>query len=124
MVTSKLKFFVPPEDPKPAEEATLEEPPARPTRQETPADSAELKKVRRKARVLVSDLLLYHKDKVEAGLAEKALYRVLQEEIDKSYKHFCEEVAGLVDQPQPFFRDAIIDLIGEGDERAIGHLPY
>uniref|UniRef100_A0A7C4U9K4 Zinc finger/thioredoxin putative domain-containing protein n=1 Tax=candidate division WOR-3 bacterium TaxID=2052148 RepID=A0A7C4U9K4_UNCW3 len=86
---------------------------------EFPPDWSEEKKnkhrhAKRLARSLARDLLLYHKDKIEKGLAEGNLKDLLGEEIKTSYKFYAESVDPEVLKTTNYFKDALNEIIGKG----------
>ncbi len=88
-------------------------------RDEFPPDWPEEKKkkhlhAKRLARSLARDLLLYHKDKIEKGLAEGNLKELLGEEIKTSYKFYSESVDPEVLKTTNYFKDALNEIIGKG----------
>lgn len=84
-----------------------------------------IKKARRVARVLVSDLKLYNESTVETGCRNNDLYKRLQEDIDRSYKHYQERVSSLLSNPQTnYFKEELIRQLADGDESKLGPLPY
>ena len=88
-------------------------------------DDPSIKKAKRVARVLVSDLKLYNEDAVVAGKKNHDLYNRLREDIDRSYKHYEERVAGLVPNNEiNFFKEEIIRQLGDGDASTVGPMPF
>lgn len=86
---------------------------------EFPPDWPEEKKnkhrhAKRLARSLARDLLLYHKDKIEKGLADGNLKELLGEEIKTSYKFYSESVDPEVLRTTNYFKDALNEIIGKG----------
>ncbi|MDJ0840954.1 MAG: hypothetical protein QNK37_30870 [Acidobacteriota bacterium] len=91
-------------------------PPAAPEVEEDPG----IKKARRVARVLVSDLKLYNEEAVTAAQSAGDLYSRLKEDIDRSFAHYKERTSGLVPDGTNFFKLELIRQLGDG----IGPLPF
>lgn len=86
---------------------------------EFPPDWPEEKKnkhrhAKRLSRSLARDLLLYHRDKIEKGLAEGNLKDLLGDEIKTSYKFYSESVDPEVLKTTNYFKDALNEIIGKG----------
>jgi len=84
-----------------------------------------VKKAKRVARVLVSDLKLYNEEAVSAGRKNHDLYNRLRDDIDRSFRHYEERVAGLVaNSDTNYFKEEIIRQLGDGDPKQVGPLPF
>jgi len=84
-----------------------------------------VKKAKRVARVLVSDLLLYNEEAVAAGRQSHDLYERLKEDLDRSYQHYQERVSGLeLDGGTNYFKEELIRQLADGDADALGPLPF
>jgi len=83
-----------------------------------------IKKAKRVARVLVSDLKLYNEAAVQAAQNSGDLYKRLKEDIDRSYQHYNERVAGLVPGGTNYFKEELIRQLGDGNPAEIGPLPF
>jgi len=86
---------------------------------EFPAEWSEEKKrkhrsAKRLAKSLAKDLLLYHKDKVEQGLREGNLAKLLGEEIKKSWSFYKKSVDPEILSTSNYFKDALNEIIGKG----------
>jgi hypothetical protein len=90
-------------------------PPAAPSKfnnpflQQDPATRA-----RRLARALVSDLVVYHPEKRQRGLAEGNLKELFAEEIRKSWEEYTEQVGEDVARTTPYFTEALNEILAEG----------
>ncbi len=71
-------------------------------------------RARRLARALISDLVVYHPDKRQRGLAEGNLKELFGEEIRKSWEEYAEQVGEDVANTTPYFTDALNDILAEG----------
>jgi len=78
------------------------------------------KKAFRFAKLLVDDLILYNKDKLEQGKEQRDVYGVLREDIDKSRaayeKKFSNTPAGKVD----YFHQELLRRVGGEDPGVLG----
>ena len=84
-----------------------------------------IKKARRVARVLVSDLKLYNERAVTEGARKGDLYNRLRDDLDRSYKHYQERVAGIIPENEiNFFKEELIRQLGDGDPQRIGPMPF
>ncbi len=98
----------------PAPEPVRTAPPARftnPFLQQDPAARA-----RRLARALVSDLVVYHPEKRQRGLADGSLKELFAEEIRKSIEEYREQVGDDVADTTPYFVDALNEILAEGQQ--------
>ena len=88
------------------EEAAPAEPAA------APADQ----KAKRLARALVSDILVYNRDKRDKALAEGALVQALGQEIKKSWELYKERVTPEVASNTNYFKEALNDILADGQK--------
>lgn len=121
--------------PQPAEDISFSSPsmemPADPAPAPAPSraaasnDPPAIKKAKRVARVLVSDLKLYNEDAVKAAQKSGGLYEKLRDDIDRSYKHYQERVSSLLpNHDVNYFKEELIRQLGDGDEARVGKLPF
>ena len=75
---------------------------------------------RRFARLLVSEIKLYNKDKVEAGRQEGDLYDRLREDIDRSRQMYDKRVAPPVAARYDYFHQELVNTLAEGDPSKLG----
>jgi predicted Zn finger-like uncharacterized protein len=75
-------------------------------------------KAKRLARVLVSDMIMYNAERHQSALAQGTLVQDFEEEIDKSWKEFVEQVgAELADGVgREFWTAALNDILAKGEE--------
>ena len=82
------------------------------------AEDPELKKRRdrskRLARVFVSDILIYNKDKRDRGLTNGDLMTVLGPEIKKAWEAYKEKVGADLVESTDYFRDALNEILADG----------
>ncbi|MDQ3817638.1 MAG: hypothetical protein M3362_08105 [Acidobacteriota bacterium] len=75
---------------------------------------------RRFARLLVSEIKLYNKDKVEMGRQEGDLYDRLREDIDRSRQMYDKRVAPPVAARYDYFHQELVNTLAEGDPSKLG----
>jgi predicted Zn finger-like uncharacterized protein len=73
-------------------------------------------RARRLARVLVSDILCYNRDKRDRALAEGNLMAALSEEIKKSWELYKEKVGPEIAGSTTYFKDALNEILADGQE--------
>lgn len=99
--------------------ATAEPEPARPAT-EPVLESPEMKKKRdrakRLARVFVSDILVYNKEKRDHGLAKGDLMTVLGPEIKKAWEAYKEKIGSEVSESSEYFRCALNEILADGQK--------
>ncbi len=103
----------PPKTP-PAPQAATQAAPGRfsnPFLQQDPSTRA-----RRLARALVSDLVVYHPEKRQRGLAEGNLKELFGEEIRKSWEEYVEQVGEELAKTTPYFTEALNEILAEGEQ--------
>ena len=80
------------------------------------AGSATDQKAKRLARALVSDILVYNRDKRDKALAEGALVQALGQEIKKSWELYKERVTPEVASDTNYFKEALNDILADGQK--------
>jgi predicted Zn finger-like uncharacterized protein len=78
--------------------------------------STQDQKAKRLARALVSDILVYNRDKRDKALAEGALVQALGQEIKKSWELYKERVTPEVANDSNYFKDALNDILADGQK--------
>lgn len=75
-------------------------------------------KAKRLARVLVSDMIMYNAERHQSALENGTLERDFEEEIDKSWKEFVEQVGPEIadGDGRDFWRAALNDILAKGQE--------
>lgn len=71
-------------------------------------------RARRLARALISDLVVYHPEKRQRGLAEGNLKELFAEEIRKSWEEYSEQVGDEIASGTSFFTEALNEILSEG----------
>ena len=93
---------------------------AAPAPEEKPAISPEQRKrverARRQARVYVSDILVYNKEKRDNGLKNGDLMTALGPEIKKAWEAYKEKVGPDLVESSDYFRDALNDILADGQK--------
>lgn len=75
-------------------------------------------KAKRLARVLVSDMIMYNAERHQTALAQGTLQQDFEEEIEKSWKEFVEQVGEeLADSDgRQYWKDALNDILAKGEQ--------
>ena len=105
-----------PEAPAVAEPAPAAAEPAAPVQGFTLGKRDPTDKAKRLARVLVSDMVMYNADRHQSALAAGTLVQDFEEEIDKSWKEYVEQVGqDMAEGPgRGFWTDALNDILAKG----------
>ncbi len=110
------------------EPATVDEPAPPVARDEAPAPTAEApgpiqfgkrdphEKAKRLARVLVSDMIVYHREKHTRALEEGTLAVEFEEEVEKSWEEYVDQVGSELAESTPYFREALNEILAKGEE--------
>lgn len=69
------------------------------------------KRAQRAARVIASDLSLYHEDEVVAGIVNDDLFERLSDEIEKGREHYETRVCAELVEGQNYFEVALVDVL-------------
>ncbi|HEY5133690.1 MAG TPA: zinc-ribbon domain-containing protein [Candidatus Krumholzibacteriaceae bacterium] len=100
------------------EEAVLPDDRPQAATMEKPSEDPEARKKKerskRLARVFVSDILVYNKEKRDKGLASGDLMTVLGPEIKKAWEAYKEKVGPTVVESTDYFRDALNEILADG----------
>jgi hypothetical protein len=75
---------------------------------------------RRFARLLVSEIKLYNKEKVEEGRTGGNLYERLREDIDRSRQMYDKRVSPPVAARYDYFHQELVNTLAEGDPAKLG----
>lgn len=73
-------------------------------------------KARRLARALISDLAVYYPDRRKEGLAQGTLKQLFQEEIQKSWEEYTEQVGKELAESTSYFNDALNEILAGGQK--------
>jgi len=85
-----------------------------------PEEEAKHEEARRFARLLVSEIKLYNPEEVERGRANNDIYQRLKDDIDRSLEMYEKRVSEEVRTRHDYFREALIRILADGDEDALG----
>ena len=96
----------------PAEEALPEAAP----RKKRKGKPTKEDRAKRLARVLVSDILWYNRDKRDQALQEGTLMSALSDEIKKSWELYKDKVGSEVADSTNFFKEALNEILADGQE--------
>ncbi len=66
---------------------------------------------KRLARAIVSDILLYNKEKIRKGIEEDNLFEVLREELEEGQELYNKRVSPELRASTDFFERAIVDVL-------------
>jgi hypothetical protein len=73
-------------------------------------------KARRLARALISDLAVYYPDRRKEGMANGTLRELFQEEIQKSWEEYTEQVGKELAESTGYFTDALNEILAGGQK--------
>jgi len=73
-------------------------------------------KAQRLARVLVSDIILYNPDRHQSALENDRLKEEFEEEIDKSWNEYVEQVGEELAGSTSHFKDALNEILAKGNQ--------
>lgn len=73
-------------------------------------------KAHRLARVLVSDMITYNPKLYEKATAEGTLKEDFEEEIEKSWEEYVDQVGEDMATSTPYWRDALNEILAKGDD--------
>jgi len=68
------------------------------------------------ARQLAKDILLYHKDEVEKGLANGNIKELMKDEIEKSYKFYTQRIQAEIINNSNYFNEALNKIVAKGQK--------
>lgn len=73
-------------------------------------------KARRLARVLVSDMIVYHREKHTQALEAGTLLEDFQDEVQKSWEEYVDQIGSELAESTPYFREALNEILAKGQE--------
>ncbi len=97
------------------ESITLKEEEEEETQYETPEHRA----AKRLARVIISDLISYYKEKIEEGKRKGNIYNEIKNEIEQAAKHFYSRIEEKVWKKRNYFEKYLIEKIAEGNKNLL-----
>lgn len=95
-------------------EIPREEPKAAATATEDPELRKRRDRSKRLARVFVSDILVYNKDKRDKALASGDLMTVFGPEIKKAWEAYKDKVGSDLTESSQYFREALNEILADG----------
>jgi hypothetical protein len=84
------------------------------------ADADTHKRAQRFARLLIDEIKLYNKAKVEEGLKQKDLYDRLHDDIDKSRGSYAKRYGSTAAVSGDYFVQELIRGLAQGDATTLG----
>ena len=73
-------------------------------------------KARRLARALVSDMIVYQPEKRQQALAAGNLKEAFEEEIQKSWEEYVEQIGPELANSTTYFKDALNEILAGGQD--------
>ncbi len=102
--------------PPPAAEPTVAEAKPAPKRKSVGKKERADARAQRLARVLVSDIVMYNKEKRDQALIDGRLMAVLSDEIKKSWELYKEKVGDELAKSTNYFKDALNEILADGQQ--------
>jgi hypothetical protein len=68
------------------------------------------------ARVLVSDMIVYHREKHSQALEAGTLVEEFQDEVQKSWEEYVDQIGSELAEGTPYFREALNEILAKGQE--------
>ena len=84
------------------------------------ADADTHKRAQRFARLLIDEIKLYNKGKLEEGLKRKDLYDRLRDDIDKSRASYAKRYGSTAAASGDYFVQELIRGLAQGDASSLG----
>lgn len=89
------------------------------------ADEQELhRRANRVAKVSMQDIKMLRPDDIKVGREKKDLCVRLRVDLDKARKEYDRRFKGILSHPVDYFYDWLVDIIADGDPKALGDYPY
>jgi hypothetical protein len=90
--------------------------------------SSELRELHRRAnrvaKVAMQDIKLLRPKDVRLGRENKDICNRLRNDIDKARKEYDRRFRAIQDHPVDYFHHWLLEILAEGDEKALGEYPY
>lgn len=106
--------------PKPVISETTVAVPSAPAAESGPDDQKAHAEARRTARLLVSEIKLYHEQELQSGRQNGDIYQRLQKEIDLGREMYTHRVPGAVLASHDYFHEELVRILGENDPSRLG----
>jgi hypothetical protein len=91
-----------------------------PAEELSPNDQKAHAEARRTARLLVSEIKLYHEQELETGRQHSDIYQRLQKEIDSGREMYTQRVPGGVKASHDYFHEELVRILGGNDPSRLG----
>jgi hypothetical protein len=89
------------------------------------ADEQELhRRANRVAKVSMQDIKMLRPDDIKLGREKKDLCARLRVDLDKARKEYERRFKAILNHPVDYFYDWLVDIIADGDPKALGDYPY
>jgi len=89
------------------------------------ADEQELhRRANRVAKVSMQDIKMLRPDDIKVGREKKDLCARLRVDLDKARKEYDRRFKTILTHPVDYFYDWLVDIIADGDPKALGNYPY
>jgi hypothetical protein len=90
-----------------------------------PPDQQELhRRANRVAKVSMQDIKMLRPGDVRAGKESHDLCLRLRDDIERAHKEYERRFYAILDHPVDYFYAWMVEILGEGDPRALGEYPY
>ena len=90
-----------------------------------PSDLRELhRRANRVAKVAMQDIKLLRPKDVDLGREHKDICTRLRSDLDKARKEYDRRFRPIQDHPVDYFHHWMVEILGEGDPKALGEYPY
>ena len=76
-----------------------------------PAESSEWEEARRLARLILSDIVIYHPAKVEKGILENTFFEILSDEINEGHQYYDSRVPVRVRRDSEIFSETLRQFV-------------
>ncbi len=85
-----------------------------------PADDKAHAEARKTARLLVSEIKLYHEQELKEGREHANIYQRLQKEIDTGREMYTHRVPAAILTSRDYFHEELVRILGENDASRLG----
>jgi hypothetical protein len=82
------------------------------------------RRANRVAKVSMQDIKMLRPDDIKTGREKKDLCQRLRVDLDKARKEYDRRFKSILAHPVDYFYDWLVDIIADGDPKALGDYPY
>lgn len=82
------------------------------------------RRANRVAKVSMQDIKMLRPDQVQLGKENNDLCLRLRDDIERAHKEYDRRFQAILDHPVDYFYAWMVEILGEGDARALGEYPY